>query len=63
MVYKTQNYWGFGLCPSFAFLKTIENDVSETGSVCVLRRGQTSTLRHPLERANLNHWTFPKRVL
>jgi hypothetical protein len=37
MVSNTQNYCGFGLCPSFGILKTRENDVSETGSVSVLR--------------------------
>jgi hypothetical protein len=33
--YETQNYWGFGLCPTSGILN---NYVSETGSVSVLRR-------------------------
>jgi hypothetical protein len=37
MVYNTQNYWVFGLYPSSGILKTRELDVSETGSVSVLR--------------------------
>jgi hypothetical protein len=35
-----------------------KHNVSETGSVSVLRRGKTPTLLGPLERANLNHWIF-----
>jgi hypothetical protein len=37
MVYHTQNYWDFGFCPSSGILGTRKHDVSETGSVCVLR--------------------------
>jgi hypothetical protein len=33
MVYNTQNYWVFGLCPSSGILETRKHDVSETGSV------------------------------
>jgi hypothetical protein len=40
-----------------------KHNVSETGSVSVLRWGKTPTLLGPLERANLNHWTTgPNRV-
>jgi hypothetical protein len=39
MVYNSQNYWVFGLCLSPAILNAIEHDVSETGSVSVLRWG------------------------
>jgi hypothetical protein len=39
MVYNTQNYWGFGLCPSSGILKTRKHNVSETGSIYVLRWG------------------------
>jgi hypothetical protein len=40
MVYNTQGYWVFGLCPSSCILKnTKEHNVSETGSVSVLRWG------------------------
>jgi hypothetical protein len=39
--YTSQNYWGFGLYPSSGFLiitrKKYKHDVSETGSVSVLR--------------------------
>jgi hypothetical protein len=37
MVYKTQNYWVFGLCPSSGIVETRKHNVSETGSVSVLR--------------------------
>jgi hypothetical protein len=36
MMYDTQIYWRFGLCPS-SLIKKLEYDVSETGSVSVLR--------------------------
>jgi hypothetical protein len=37
VVYNTQDYWGFGHCPSSSIIKnTKEYDVSETGSVSVL---------------------------
>jgi hypothetical protein len=32
-----QNYWTFGLCPSFGILIIGEHDVSETGSISVVR--------------------------
>jgi hypothetical protein len=37
----------------------LENNVSETIPVSVLRWRETHTLLGPLERANLNHWTDP----
>jgi hypothetical protein len=37
--------------------KKNKHDVSETGSVSILRWGETPILLGPLERANLNHWT------
>jgi hypothetical protein len=37
MVYDTQNYWGFGLCPLSGILEIKEHNVSETGPVSVLR--------------------------
>jgi hypothetical protein len=41
-----------------------KHNVSETGSVSVLRWGKTPTLLGPIERANLNHWIqFPKRYV
>jgi hypothetical protein len=41
MVYNTQNYWVFGLFPSSGILENRKHDVSETGSVSVLRwRGE-----------------------
>jgi hypothetical protein len=51
----TQNYWIFGLCPSSGIVETIKHNVSETGSVSVLRweGGTTPTQLGPLERANL----------
>jgi hypothetical protein len=52
MVFSTQNYWVFGLYPSSGILETRKYDVSETGSVSVLRwRGEkTPTQLGPLER-------------
>jgi hypothetical protein len=49
----------FWLFPSPGILGTRKHDVSETGSVSVLRSGgeKTSTHLGPLDRANLNHWT------
>jgi hypothetical protein len=32
-----RNYWGFGLFPSFGILENRKHDVSESGSVSVLR--------------------------
>jgi hypothetical protein len=59
MVYNTQKHFVFGLLTSFGILENRKHDVSETGSVSVLRlgRGNTPTQLGPLERANLNHWT------
>jgi hypothetical protein len=54
MVYHTQNYWFFGLFPTSGILRSIKHDVSETGSVSVLRCGRkTPTQLCPLDRANL----------
>jgi hypothetical protein len=45
MVYNTQNYWVFGLCPSSGFQlirrKKEKHDDSETGSVSALRWRET----------------------
>jgi hypothetical protein len=35
-----------------------KHDVSETGSVSVLRWGEIPTLLGPLEKANLDHWYY-----
>jgi hypothetical protein len=37
MVYNTQNYWVFGLLLSYGILENRKHDVSEIGSVSVLR--------------------------
>jgi hypothetical protein len=39
----TQNYWGFGLFPSSGILRNRKHDVSETGSVSVLRCEEEDT--------------------
>jgi hypothetical protein len=53
----TQNYWVFGNFSSPCILETRKQDVSETGSVSVLRWGRkTPTQLSPLERTNLNHF-------
>jgi hypothetical protein len=62
MVYVVQIYWAcFGLYPSSCMWKTKYHNVSETGSVSVLRwMGEHKpTQLGPLERASLNHWTNP----
>jgi hypothetical protein len=43
MVYATQNYWVSGLCPPSGILNTRKRDVSQTGSVSVLRGGEGDT--------------------
>jgi hypothetical protein len=59
MVYNTHRINGFLDFVHHPDSKGLEdkNDVSETGSVSVLRWGETPSLLGPLERANLNHWT------
>jgi hypothetical protein len=48
MAYNTQNYWVSGLCPSPGILDTRKHNLSETGSVSVLRIW------------NLEFWTMDK---
>jgi hypothetical protein len=58
MVYNTQNYWVFGLCPLSSILETRKHNVSETGCFHSQVRGaggKTPTLLGPIERANLNY--------
>jgi hypothetical protein len=44
--WDTQNKWGFGFHPSSCSLKTREHNVSETGSVIILRReGDTYSVK------------------
>jgi hypothetical protein len=58
MVCNTQNYWIAGLCPSSGILNTRKHNVSETGSVSVVRSGEGGTyFVGSLERGNLNHWS------
>jgi hypothetical protein len=40
---ETQNYWVFGLFPSSGILENRKHDVSETGTLSVLRRGKEDT--------------------
>jgi hypothetical protein len=57
MVYNTQDYWVFWTFPPSSILETRKHDVSETGSVSVIRYkgggNKTPTQLGPLERANL----------
>jgi hypothetical protein len=61
MVYVEHGYLVSGLYPSSSVQKnkSDKNNVSETGSVSVLRWiGQGRPIQlGPLERASLNHWT------
>jgi hypothetical protein len=56
MKYNTQNCSALGYCPSSGIIETIKHNVSENGSVSVLRwgGGETPTLLGPLQTANLN---------
>jgi hypothetical protein len=58
MVYNTQNYWGFGLCPSSRILKTKTTTFRKLDLFRSSGEGETPTLLGPLERANHNHWTI-----
>jgi hypothetical protein len=51
MVYNTQNYWVFWTFPVSGILETRKHDVSETGSVSVLRSSDWDLLflRGPTE--------------
>jgi hypothetical protein len=51
LVYNTQNYWVFGLCPSFVIPETREHSVPNSGEE------EIPTTLGPLERANLNSVT------
>jgi hypothetical protein len=57
MVYNTQNYCVFELCPTSDILKARKHVVSETGCFRRQVRAETPTPLSPLERTNLNHWT------
>jgi hypothetical protein len=54
----SQNYWIFGLFPSFGILETGKHEVSETGSVSVPSSGEvgekTPAQLGPLDRNNIN---------
>jgi hypothetical protein len=53
----SQNFSVSRLCASSGILNISKHNVSETGSVSVLRGGRRRhTLLGHLERANLNHW-------
>jgi hypothetical protein len=55
MAYNTQNYWVFGLFLWSGILENRKHNVSETGSVSILKWGgvKAPTQLGPLERANL----------
>jgi hypothetical protein len=57
MVYNTQNYRVFGLCPSSGILKTREQCFRNWICFHLQVRGETPPLIGPLERVNLNHWS------
>jgi hypothetical protein len=55
-----QKHWVFGPYPSSWYKKQRnqgKHDVSEIGSVSVLRCGKNPILLGPLERASPNHWS------
>jgi hypothetical protein len=50
MVYNTRNYWVFGLCASSGILRNIrERNISETGSVSIVRCGGAQQLSPVIE--------------
>jgi hypothetical protein len=62
MMYNTQNYWVFGLVHRPVF-KKLENNVSEIGSVSVLRWGETPNLLGVIEKPDMNHQTTYVRFI
>jgi hypothetical protein len=59
MVYNTQDYWVFGLCPSSGILKT-QKKATFWKFYMFPSSGEgweTPTLLGLLKRANLSHWT------
>jgi hypothetical protein len=74
MVYNTQDYWVFWTFPSSGILQTRKQDVSETGSVSLLRwtggsdtdsvgplRKSSAQSQVPLFTWGRKHIQFPKR--
>jgi hypothetical protein len=59
MVYDTQDYWVFGLHPSFSILKNTANTMLQKLDLfpSSVEGVGVSTLLGLLKRANLNHWT------
>jgi hypothetical protein len=55
MVYNTENYCVLGLCPSSGILEARKHNVSETGSVSVLRWGGEDTYSVGSLRTNFTH--------
>jgi hypothetical protein len=51
MLYYTQNYWIFALCPSPDILKPVKHNVSEADLFPSSSEGGKLTLLPPLERA------------
>jgi hypothetical protein len=61
VVYNTENYWVFGLCPSSGILKTRKTQGfgNWTCFLPQVRDGETPTLLGPLERAGEKTETDP----
>jgi hypothetical protein len=59
MVYNTQNYWVSGICLLFGILK-YERTQPFGSWICFRPQGrwETPKMLVPLERVNLNYWTF-----
>jgi hypothetical protein len=58
VVYKTQNYWVYGLCPSSKIVNTrkmyqILDQFLSSGEGM-----ETLTVLGPLENSSLSHWTL-----
>jgi hypothetical protein len=63
MGYHNENYWAFGLSPSSGTLGNRKHDVSETGSVSVLRCGGKNRTQLPLLRVGLFTELLPGNAL
>jgi hypothetical protein len=63
LVYNTQNYWVFSLCPLSAILETAEQkDLEVVELLCSLVRRKTPTLFGHSERPVIEFSAFPPHL-
>jgi hypothetical protein len=57
MVYTTQNYWGFGLCPYFGTVKTTQNTAFQKLDVLSLMYQLTKPYKSSeISSITMTHW-------